>query len=328
MIKKIFNTIFNKKEENPESRKYILKYGSIFLAIVSAIMTFFNIRMKYTAMTVATTVLVIGFIIAFICVIKNRSQIAEWIIFFLCGALFTLFALTGENNGFAILWILLVPVLGMQFIGLRKGFYLSVYFQLLLIVLFYTPLRVSMENFYTDTFMMRFPALYFASFGASTILVWEREDLLAKLNRQAYIDGLTELYNRAYFNMFSKEAVLTNCSILAIDLNQLKKVNDTLGHEAGDKLIKDAADEIRKAFKDDTCFRLGGDEFLIVSYKDVSCGIKKLRNSDVSMAIGFVNSSNYPDLSFSDLVKEADKLMYKDKSDYYNRLGIDRRKRN
>ena len=81
-------------------------------------------------------------------------------------------------------------------------------------------------------------------------------------------DGLTGLYNKAkYLEMAEKEfQSLDSIAIFNFDVNNLKKMNDQFGHEAGDKLIIKAANSFRKVTSNRVhAFRMGGDEFLLVA---------------------------------------------------------------
>ncbi len=88
----------------------------------------------------------------------------------------------------------------------------------------------------------------------------------------AHHDGLTGLYNRRYFNMtlekLKKELPYAQkIAILYLDLNKFKEINDTLGHHAGDFVLKIAADKLLAVKgKEDLLFRLGGDEFVFICY--------------------------------------------------------------
>jgi diguanylate cyclase (GGDEF)-like protein len=91
------------------------------------------------------------------------------------------------------------------------------------------------------------------------------------LYRQAHFDALTQLPNRALFrDRLSQElaaaaAGLARGALLYIDLDHFKKVNDTLGHAAGDQLLAIVAQRLKACVKDgDTVARLGGDEFSVV----------------------------------------------------------------
>lgn len=93
----------------------------------------------------------------------------------------------------------------------------------------------------------------------------------AKIQHMAMHDTLTGLPNRMLFRDRGQQAIRdaqrynTNTAILALDLDNFKIVNDTLGHPAGDKLLQIATDRISKTVRDtDTLARLGGDEFAIV----------------------------------------------------------------
>lgn len=126
-----------------------------------------------------------------------------------------------------------------------------------------------------------------------------------------------------------------------IDINGLKRVNDTLGHEAGDELICGAADCIMKAFPTGACFRTGGDEFVVLTdemnrvrtevamsrlKREVSKWDGKLIHT-LELAAGYAIAEENPGLSAEKLVHEADMAMYEAKAAYYRKKGNDRRRR-
>ena len=93
----------------------------------------------------------------------------------------------------------------------------------------------------------------------------------AELQYLALHDALTGLPNRALFNTRLDEAIAsarlqrTSVALLMIDLNRFKEINDTLGHNAGDKVLEVVAARLKNALRgDDTIARLGGDEFAIL----------------------------------------------------------------
>lgn len=151
-----------------------------------------------------------------------------------------------------------------------------------------------------------------------------------KYREMAYIDKLTGIGNRRAFDtekirITSGEMVYDNLVVISADVNNLKLVNDTLGHSAGDYLIKLAA-EVLNAMSDNygNIFRTGGDEFLGFLY-DISpeefnqkidkakAQIKELNaRNDVhlSIALGyeFVEDNN-----IEEAIENADQKMYIDK---------------
>ena len=95
----------------------------------------------------------------------------------------------------------------------------------------------------------------------------ERRDRVVERERLASIDGLTDLANRGSFNRAIAElrcGAAVPWALLMIDLDNLKVVNDTFGHQAGDALIKDVARRIEDTCRPDRVFRIGGDEFAVI----------------------------------------------------------------
>lgn len=111
--------------------------ASVVMCAASALLTALNIINRYWFMTATTALLTVGFAFCTLLfrVWKKRKPAAV-IMAILCGLIFSVYALTGENEGFAILWILLVPPIGMTVLGLKVGTAVGVYFQLFLMALF------------------------------------------------------------------------------------------------------------------------------------------------------------------------------------------------
>jgi diguanylate cyclase (GGDEF)-like protein len=101
----------------------------------------------------------------------------------------------------------------------------------------------------------------------------DNHQLLDQLDHTATHDALTQLPNRTLFGLRLRQALAgdgsTTASVVLIDLDDFKTVNDTLGHAAGDALLMAVADRLRDAVRaGDTVARLGGDEFAIVLQGD------------------------------------------------------------
>ena len=339
---RLFKIIFSKNNIDPigSNVKNVTLFGSLFLALVSAILTGLNIYKHYWFMTGSTLLLLVGFGVAALFAAADKITVSRFISAAMCGLIFSVYALIGGNDGFAILWILLVPLVSSLLVGLQIGFCLSLYFQLFLIALFYTPLSQLVRDYYTDTFIMRFPALYFASFGSVTFLMCHRQSLFNDVHRQANIDLLTGLYNRNHYMEIMaladdpvKNPTLT---LLSMDLNGLKQANDTMGHEAGDELICGAAGLVLQAFPKDLCFRTGGDEFTVVCRRShTEAEVQKLQDAvaawhgklvdSMYISVGVASREQHPALSFEELSRLADEDMYRRKAEFYRTSGIDRR---
>lgn len=160
------------------------------------------------------------------------------------------------------------------------------------------------------------------------------EDLKIAMEKLRYLslhDALTGLYNRAYFEQEMKRFDNmrdSSVGIMICDVDCLKLVNDTLGHEAGDRLIEKAANVVRNTFRpSDMVARIGGDEFaaLIPEVdsevlegigKRMQAAVEKQNSSDtdhlLSISVGF--AVNGQDGSRMDeTFKEADAKMYRNK---------------
>ncbi|OUR59538.1 hypothetical protein A9Q74_17325 [Colwellia sp. 39_35_sub15_T18] len=154
-----------------------------------------------------------------------------------------------------------------------------------------------------------------------------------KILHQAHFDSLTFLPNRFLsldrLTIACKEAKRNNelVALLFLDLDDFKKVNDTLGHEVGDRLLIDAADRLRHVVRSiDTVGRLGGDEFIIIlgglktpkeAQPIVESLLKQFRNMFVinsrelllTTSIGVAVYPNDASDS-SELLRNADSAMY------------------
>jgi diguanylate cyclase (GGDEF)-like protein/PAS domain S-box-containing protein len=100
--------------------------------------------------------------------------------------------------------------------------------------------------------------------------ITERRLAQAKISHMALHDALTNLPNRVYFheqlvNRFAHRERDQKFAVLCFDLDRFKSVNDTLGHQFGDKLLRQVAERMRGCLREeDTLARLGGDEFAIL----------------------------------------------------------------
>ncbi|TXI00577.1 MAG: EAL domain-containing protein [Rhizobium sp.] len=90
----------------------------------------------------------------------------------------------------------------------------------------------------------------------------ERHDRAMERHRLAYHDTLTGLPNRAAFDRHARQVARTELGLILLDLDNLKFVNDTFGHRAGDELIRTTAERLQDSAE--YVFRIGGDEFAIV----------------------------------------------------------------
>lgn len=159
--------------------------------------------------------------------------------------------------------------------------------------------------------------------GYFTLTLLKRRDLYNKLVDLSYRDNLTGAYNRNALYENYKNIKDTSVGVIYGDISGLKLVNDNIGHEAGDKLIKDSY-KLMEKYLGDSIYRVGGDEFVSIQdgiseerLKDVVVKLKDvISRSDFHIAIGYAWVSG-DGIKLDDIIKQADEGMYKDKKEYY-----------
>ncbi len=154
------------------------------------------------------------------------------------------------------------------------------------------------------------------------------------LYRIAMVDGLTDVYNRNYIDKVVIPSNHVN-ALAFIDINNFKSINDTLGHDDGDKALKLVATSLSRLLPNYIVARWGGDEFVVLCINDTKYNIFKINvlnalatidltlqnhfmGLSVSLSIGIVENLNF---SFDELLEKADTEMYVMKKE----LGVERR---
>ncbi len=151
---------------------------------------------------------------------------------------------------------------------------------------------------------------------------------------QAFHDKLTGLYNRTALETDLQMLDFMDSKVILVtfDLNNLKKCNDTFGHEKGDQYIKDSAAIISECFSPmGKVYRVGGDEFNCLIENGALAECKKAvavlrercvdydaegKNPEIhmSIAVGYAMYDRRIDYSYTDTMKRADKMMYDNKA--------------
>lgn len=187
---------------------------------------------------------------------------------------------------------------------------------------------------------------YVAFEGGKVIKLYETLEENIRLSKY---DPLTNIYNRRYFQNKMDVMIQTikskdTLTLVSMDLNYLKKVNDTYGHEYGDQLIVKFVEELKKRItKEDIFARFGGDEFLlalpnknkeeaIIFMAQTKEELKKVclfeDACDIFISFSCGCAEYSPTCNTLDaLVVEADKQMYDNKREFHKKAGNDCRKR-
>ena len=147
-------------EMRDQNMKACLIVG-IAVALAASTTTTLNFLSNRDVITIATTISqAIGGIIIVVFILRDNKKIPTISMLLICVITFTYYAFSGATGGTTIIWTLLAP-LGIGYFGnALYGIYCGVYFELLLIAIFYTPVRHMLEDHYSRFFMDRFPVLY------------------------------------------------------------------------------------------------------------------------------------------------------------------------
>ena len=163
------------------------------------------------------------------------------------------------------------------------------------------------------------------------------EEDLDRVKNQVYLDSLTGIYNRRYFDETLSDTILTQSrsnstlSVLMLDIDYFKQYNDTYGHHSGDECLKKVADVLTKSMarKEDFVARFGGEEFVIVLPNTGESGacliaekiIENFRNANipheksqvanyVTVSIGVVSGKAHYAQTKESYIMLADEMLY------------------
>jgi len=173
----------------------------------------------------------------------------------------------------------------------------------------------------------------------------ELEKSVGELHRLSIMDNLTNIYNRRYFFEISKKLIATASrehnpvSLLMLDIDLFKQVNDNYGHQAGDFILVGLVKELETIMrKGDVFARIGGEEFTVLlnntSLKGAQVIAEKIRRTienkvfsynqtpiDITISIG-VSELSTGNTCIEDLYKQADKQLYIAKNNGRNRVSV------
>jgi diguanylate cyclase (GGDEF)-like protein len=166
-------------------------------------------------------------------------------------------------------------------------------------------------------------------------LAWHINRMEVKIHDLSLRDALTDLYNIRGFQLLAEQALRVArrahlpFSVLYIDLDDLKRVNDTYGHQAGSSLLVETGRILKSSFREaDVVGRIGGDEFVVAgqfSQSGVSLAAQRIeecaarRNAEnltpyrLSLSIGCMTMESGPPLALDELLARADQSMYEEK---------------
>jgi len=177
-------------------------------------------------------------------------------------------------------------------------------------------------------------------FFVTVVFAIELRNSLRKEKTESRVDFLTKIGNRRYFNELAIKEI-DRCkrykhplTLVYLDCDNFKEVNDRFGHKTGDKLLRSVADAVKNNIRgSDIAARLGGDEFaVILAETDLDGAMNFVKRVNISLS-NTMQKNNWPvtasfgiasyralPLSVDEMLKEADALMYSAKREGKNRI--------
>lgn len=328
----------------------LLIYGAF--CAVALVMSLINILSRQTVLLIATAsfsaLCAVNFVLARHSVkgqsISSGLFMAEVIV------LFTYFLITGGTQNFSVVWLLLLPTLGLLFFGKFKGSLMCGIIFVIMLCCFHLPVLSTLVTDYGPTWRSRFPVVYVCSYVVALLLEIVRDITSRELGvmrvkyEQLYShDQLTGIYNR-----YGLEEVLRKLNdvrgrhigVLMFDIDFFKKVNDTYGHKSGDCILRQLAELAGQSLPEGAeIFRWGGEEFVILYSHggDAQAHAVSLLESvrrhsfsivdgnvhvTISIGLALANDSSLSDV-YEKLLELADSCLYKAKASGRDRIVTD-----
>jgi len=306
------------------TQKYLLMASTLLFAVACALNIFFSKREIFPR------------------VVTRHAFVVEILV--LC----IFFCVSGTPEGFSALWFCFIPSFGFVLFGWKRGMVLAGAGMAAIVFLFWTPVGRSLLQYdYTASFMLRFPMLYTA-FCAMSIFVemirveTQRQFVLAE-QKYMYLykhDALTGVFNRYGFNERLDAAFASgsheHLSLMILDIDFFKRVNDTYGHDVGDVVLRFVADTLRAvAGEYGDISRWGGEEFTVLldgSYDGPAVAEqirRRIEESEiqakgfrvqVTVSIGVCTVEERSDVTVAQLVTRTDRCLYVAKESGRNRV--------
>ena len=322
------------------------------LSLTSFVMTVVNIFTGEYVLMLATLIFALCCMLNFTLIIKLNCprRVISYVFCLESLALVGFFFVSGIPQGFSALWICLIPSFALMIFGLERGTYFSLIALAMIIFFFWTPIgRSLLLHDYGDTFMLRFPFFYIALFlimAMFEIVRRETQRQLETAKNEYYFlyhhDALTGLYNRYGFNDYMRRGFdktkVRKLSVILLDLDNFKKINDCYSHDAGDLVLKTVASILTETLCEDCHFcRWGGEEFLIImecqhdALKMCELLRQKIEDTEISYGDHSIRITaslgvcieHEPDVSrIPNMISRADAAMYLSKQNGKNRVTL------
>ncbi|MGD8171213.1 GGDEF domain-containing protein [Vibrio sp. TRT 21S02] len=322
-------------------RKDVLRWSSALLAVVSAVLALVNIASNQSYSMATLEVVFCIFSLWMFYRTYNARYSLLWCniySYFLIGIVSTGTFLRPLESGFFI-WSCLFPVLFYLLLGKRYGMLASgIAFTVLLSNIIFKVCRFDFSNI---ELLINLLLCYLCIWITSHVLEIKRKTSEAALGQLASRDALTGVYNRHAlshnFDRYRRESKQVPLSLLILDLDFFKAVNDQYGHDVGDKVLIQTASLIDAQSDEHLVYRIGGEEFCIALHntdsheahfkaEKIRFAIQQFQFNDattpiqLTASIGIYQCDKFANLD--EVLALADKELYKAKQNGRNQVMV------
>jgi len=346
MIKLIKEKVYSAFASNELKRRGVAALIMLISAVVIHFyMAFKSINTEIKYQEFATTFLLTMGIAGTMAIIyyqfsKNNKFIISYvsIVYFFFLIILTAFGMAHNN---AILWVMIFPQMLIAIGGIKFGSLMgSIFITTLYIILNYPEFINFMDvAIYDNSLKIQVLTITIAAYFFSVVMETSRLVAKKQLDIIAYKDPLTGLSNRrsAYKKMSELVSNERDLTMILLDIDHFKSINDKYGHSVGDDAICIVANKIRNVLREeDIACRWGGEEYLVVlpdtneedAYfvaerirKSIESSIMKIEDKDVTMTISAGISSRKNIKDYERLIEEADKYLYQSKLEGRNKTS-------
>lgn len=333
-----------RQNPNPQHRRDIMKVLLWITMVAGGIYASINFTRGVWLLGVLELCYV-AFAVAIYRVIDTTEHVQRWILAYMFPLFFLVtYAIFLPNTSDTLFtWILIIPVLSYLLLGSRLGLWFSIFFVVI------TTIAYQLRFFSGEFSSLHSAGIYNIALSSIAITVFahlyerNREITEAKLLNLAGTDQLTRLPNRLrlvedfHYARASADRADAPLCLAIIDLDHFKIINDTHGHDIGDRALVHVADMLRNRTREvDLAARLGGEEFLLVmpgsSAEEGRSIVDRLRKDFLEAPLKVGNQSMVVTFSagiaeygvdggdFESLVMKADQRLYLAKNSGRNKV--------
>ncbi|WP_312640762.1 GGDEF domain-containing protein [Hydrogenoanaerobacterium sp.] len=326
-----------------------IRTSSLILAIPLLIYALYNLINGNVLFTITTTFgWVALFIINLLLLQPSTLRKAIWLILTGIYVLAVISFFGGKTQYYSLIWMACPPVTTYYLVGSKQGLRINIAFLLFVFLglLFQSPVPIAYRSIANIMFsLIMLSATLYGYEKSREFYLLLLEDKQRELECISTTDSLTGLYNRMHIESTierhlaglpcTKSRTPTQCSLMLIDIDYFKSINDTYGHQEGDKVLQAVAAVILKTLKNrGEAARWGGEEFLVfiddIPYEEIMklaentrSAIEKLAFENgitvtASMGVTFYCSGD----TYDTFLKRADDCLYKAKAQGRNQINV------